>query len=78
MYHDSPDVQFQHRLVAMVEGEGSVRPFQYLWTTSPTLNDLIPDDALTVPIVKVRHGCCAKRQAPLLTATPARALNWPC
>lgn len=52
-FHDDPDVEFQSNMVVMVEGQGSVRPFSYLWTTSPALNDLIGGDSLIVPTVTV-------------------------
>jgi len=59
LYHDTPDAAFTNNLIVIVEGEGSVRPFQYMWTTSPSLNDLISADSLTVPTVKVCVCVCA-------------------
>lgn len=54
LLYDLPDVTFQNRMVVLLEGRTtSSQPFQYLWTTSPTLNDLINSDNYVVPTVKV-------------------------
>lgn len=52
-YFDQPEVAFQHRLVLHVEGEGTVSPFAWAWTTSPALNDLLGSN-LVVPSIKSR------------------------
>ena len=55
LLYDLPDVTFQNRMVVLLEGRTtSSQPFQYLWTTSPTLNDLINSDNYVVPTVKAR------------------------